>query len=353
MSGDADAALDAGLEFLAAYGPDLANGFTSHAPMVVEALVSLGRPDAVLPWLEGYRAQLLPRPAAREPIAPAAWRATLGREERTADWMAFLRAELALAPWRNVLARWVARLAPGFCANATHGVLRVAHAARSLERRETPLRLAELGDALGAWAASYQTLPVPAVRSAGRLAPADAIADVPRQPPGERRFHGSIVSSLEGLADYAPFAPVIDSLDVGVAPERTISALTRTFARVYLGNAHDLLTAIVFVHGVTSSAAMRSLLPHLDAATARELIRYGWQAGAALYASFGSAPPVAGDGDAPSPAPEALVAAAVANGDDHAIKLTEACLREHALAPDPVYLRAASHALGALPGGRS
>ena len=93
-------------------------------------------------------------------------------------------------------------------------------------------------------------------------------------------------------------------------------------------------------------------MPHLDAPSARELIRYGWQAGAALYASFGSAPPAAGESDEPSPEREALVAAAVANGDDHAIKLTEACLREHALEPDPVYLRAARHALGALPGAR-
>jgi hypothetical protein len=353
MSRDADTALDAGLELLGGYGPDLANGFTSHAPMVVEALVSLDRPDAVLPWLESYRPQLRPRPAAREPIAPVAWRAALGREERTADWMAFGRAELVEAPWRDVLARWVTRLAPAFCANATHGVLRVAHAARSLARRETPLRLAELGDALGAWAASYQTLPVPAVRSAGRLAPAAAIAAVPLQPPAERRFRGSIVSALEGLAEYAPFVPVIDALDVGGEAERTISALSRTFAHVYLANARDLLTTITFVHGVTSAAAIRSLLPYLPADSVRELIRYGWQAGAALYASLGSAPPAADESAAPSLAPGALVAAAVANGDDHAIKLTEACLREHALAPDPVYLRAATHALGALSGGRS
>ena len=166
------------------------------------------------------------------------------------------------------------------------------------------------------------------------------------------RFRGSIVSALEGLAGFAPFAPVIDQLDAAGAPERAISALTRTFARVYRSNARDLLTTIVFVHGVTSAAALRSLVPHLDAAATRELIRYGWQAGAALYASFGSAPPVAGESDEPIPARAGLVAAAVAHGDDHAIKLTEACLREHAIAPDPVYLRAASHALAALPGAR-
>ena len=87
----------AGLELLAACGGDLVNGFTRHAPLVVEALVSLDRPDAVLPWLESYRPQLRPRPAAHEPIAPAAWRAALGREDRTADWMALVW--MCLSTW--------------------------------------------------------------------------------------------------------------------------------------------------------------------------------------------------------------------------------------------------------------
>ena len=39
--------------------------------------------------------------------------------------------------------------------------------------------------------------------------------------------------------------------------------------------------------------------------------------------------------------PGDLVDRAVASGDEHTIKDTEACLREHALAPDPGYLAAA------------
>jgi hypothetical protein len=35
---------------------------------------------------------------------------------------------------------------------------------------------------------------------------------------------------------------------------------------------------------------------------------------------------------------------AVAAGDEHAIKLTEACLRLHAETPDPVFLHAAARA---------
>jgi len=349
---NAEDTLDAALDDLADYGPELRNGFTSHAPMVVEALVALGRPEAVEPWLARYRTGLLPRPAPREPIAPQAWRAALGRPERTADWMRLLQGELAEDAWPAVLERWLLRLAPGFCASALHGALRVAHAARALARRETPQRRRELGDALGAWAAEYQVLPTPAARTHGHLAPADAIAAVPVQPSAERSFRGSIVSALEGLSGFAAFTPVIDWIDVDAAPEPTVSALTDAFARVVLSNARDPLTTIVFVHGVTGAAALRSLLPWVGDAARRELIRYAWQAGAALYATFASAKPFTGTLAEPSQSPEALISGAIANGDDHAIKFVEACLREHALRPDPIYRAAAAHVLAALPEAR-
>ncbi len=39
-----------------------------------------------------------------------------------------------------------------------------------------------------------------------------------------------------------------------------------------------------------------------------------------------------------------LIDRAIACGDEHAIKFTEVCLREHALNPDPAFLAAAAHA---------
>jgi hypothetical protein len=44
----------------------------------------------------------------------------------------------------------------------------------------------------------------------------------------------------------------------------------------------------------------------------------------------------------------ALAGRAVENGDEHAIKLTEVLLAEHALAPDPAYLAAAEDAVARL-----
>src|SRR6185436_1403460 len=119
-----------------------------------------------------------------------------------------------------------------------------------------------------------------------------AIERVQRVPLEQRRFSGSITSALAALDDFALFGPVIGYLDVSVAGPMLVAELTDVFARVYLANARDVLTSIVFVHGVTSVAAVGHLLPYLAPATASSAVRYAWQSSCALYATFGSAPPV-------------------------------------------------------------
>jgi hypothetical protein len=339
--------MEEALDFLAPYGPDLRNGMTNHGPMAVEALAVMGRADAVMPWLDRYRAELAPRPPVATPIAPDGWPSALGRVERTGDWLAFFAREVAESPWRDVLGRWAVRLVPAMCASATHGPIRVGHAARALADAESPRRIAELGEALAAWAATYQTLPTGPADGPPRAA-REAIAAVPLVPPAERVFTGTIVSSLEGLGGFAPFAPVAELLDVSPDPARTLSEITETFARVYLANARDVLTAIVFVHGVTGVAALRPLLPYLEAETARAAVRYAWQSSCGLYATFGVAPPAV-DVEPPREDAATLVDLAIRSGDEHAIKFTGACLAEHALDPSPAYLAAAKHAIGVLP----
>lgn len=335
-------AMDEALATIAASAPDLRNGLTNHAPMAVEALAAMGRADAVLPWLAGYRTGFLPRPSGRARIERDAWQAALGHEDRFADWVAFFRDELSEAPWQAVVARWSVRLAPAQCAAATHGVIRVAHAARSLAQAETPLRRDELADGLAYWAATHQTLPTAPFDGRARRA-ADALGAVPVVPPAARRFTGTIVSSLQALEEFAPFAPTIGLLDVTGSVEKVVSDVSETFARVFVANAHDVLTAIVFVHAVTSVAALRSLVPYVPDVAAREAVRWSWQASAALYATFSSAP-AAVDVAPPRASNAALVDQAIATRDEHAIKMTEACLREWALRPSPAYLAAAQRA---------
>jgi Questin oxidase-like len=339
--------LDPALDVLASYGPDLRNGMTSHAPMVAEALCALGRPDAVMPWIEGYRGGMLPRPQARERIECERWQDALGKTDRVADWSELFARELEEGPWQDVLARWTVRLAAGICASATHGVIRVGHAARSLGESGTPLRIRELADGLGYWAAEYQTLPT--AFGVGRALRAQrAIETVPVVPPARRKFSGTIVSSLQALADFPEFAGVVGRLDVRGDPASVISDMTEVFARAYLANARDLLGTIVFIHGVTSAAALRSVVRCLPEAAVGEVLRYAWQAGCALYCAFGESPAPRGAIEPPRESRDTLIDMAIAGGDEHAIKFAEACLREFDRNPSPAYLAAARHAVGVL-----
>jgi len=118
--------LDGALERLSGCGPGLANGNFNHAPMVAEALCAMGRPDAVMPWLERYGPRLVARGPVGEKIDASEWRAALGQRDRFAAWGELLAEELREAAWREVLDRWVGHLAPGVSAAATHGAIRVA-----------------------------------------------------------------------------------------------------------------------------------------------------------------------------------------------------------------------------------
>jgi len=339
-----DAKLEDALAFLADFGPDLANGMTSHAPMVVETLAANGRGDAIGGWLEAQRSLLLPRPVPIAPIAPDRWREALGREERSADWAAFFAAALSEAPWQDVLGTWAVRLAPGLCAAATHGPIRVAHAARAIARADTPLRRDELAVALGYWAATHQTLPTSASAGARGTDAVSALVALERVPLEARRFEGTITGALGVLDSHAPFAAAIGRFDATRPARAAISDLSEAFARVFVANAQDTLSAIVFVHGITSAAALREIAPHVPADAVPVLLAYAWQAGAALYATFGTAPPQAGAIEPPAGNGQGWLDRAVASGDDHAIKGVAACLAEHAIAPSPAYLAAADRA---------
>lgn len=346
-----DDVLDEALEMLEGFGFEYGPGFANHGPMAAEALVAMGRPGAVVGWTQRYRAFLDDPPVGQAPIREAGWADALGDARRVADWEAFLADALEEARWPGVVHTWATRLLPGLAAAAMHGVIRTGHAVRALEQAETPLRRRELARGLAYWAATYQPLPGDPGRrrEPSGLAPADAIHEVEALP-DDLRVPGLITAGLMALDEWPPFEQVVDLVGFD-DPGRALSQLTATFARTYLANAHDALSTIVFVHGVTGPAAARLLLPYLTPADARLAVAYAWQAGAAIYAAFGrSADP--GPFDEAADDFEPALDQAVAGGDEHAIKMTEACLREHTLAPEPAFPAAAHHAATMLsPGG--
>jgi hypothetical protein len=329
-------------EQFALKGPEFGAGLSNHGPMAVDALVAMGRGDTVERWAEWYASRLDDRPSARDPIDAGGWREALGDIRRAGDWSAFFRRELSEQPWRDALQTWAGRLLPGIMAGATHGILRTAHAVRSLEGTETPQRIAELAEGLAYWAARYQELPS-AEPAPGSLIVPDALARVAMLD-NERRGRFLIFEQVRQLP-AGTFAPAINLVDVDKAIEAFVDDITRTFVRQYLGHAGH--AAIAFVHTVTAPSALRILAPLLGEATRRDAMRYTWQACAAIYGAYGrrGEPPAVSGGDVDS---EDLIDRAVSARDEHAIKFTEACLREHRRSGDRAFLVAAADACARL-----
>jgi hypothetical protein len=143
--------------------------------------------------------------------------------------------------------------------------------------------------------------------------------------------------------DVDRFAPTIGYMDVDREPGAFVTDVTRTFVRQYLANAQA--ASIGFIHTVTAPSALRILAPHLSDATRRDALRYAWQACASIYAAYGSGPAPEASAAAEPVDTGDLVEQAVAARDEHAIKFTEACLREHRISGDGVFLTAAQDAV--------
>ncbi|MBC7911472.1 MAG: DUF4243 domain-containing protein [Pyrinomonadaceae bacterium] len=331
--------MDQALEIFSRTGPEYASSLSNHGPMAAEALVALGRHEAVIPWAERYKRKLREQPEARNAIARQEWRTALGDFNRAGDWVAFFNLELKENSWRSMLGEWLPQLAPGLAAAAAHGLLRTAHATRSLAQMDTALRQQELAQGLAYWAARYQILPLTLKQKSAGLKPSQAIKQVKTLPP-EQRKGGLISTSLRQLDEFPPFAPVANLVDAEGDASRFLSDLTETFAALYLANPTEIFS---FVHAVTGPSAIRLLLPYVKPEETPDMLRYGWQAAAGLYAAFGHAPAADTFKEVEQDRDD-LIDRSVAARDEHAVKFTEACLREYALNPKPVYLLAARHA---------
>ena len=345
----ANEVLDEGLTRLASTGPEFRGGLSNHGPMASEAMVRLGRADAVERWLDRYVRKLDVPPAPSDRITDQTWREALGAINRVADWDRYFRDQLAEEPWRDVLARWWPRLLPGLAAAATHGVIRTSHAARSLAAAEqdgagTAERTDELGRGLAYWAARYLELPGRA-RTGGRLDLAAALSGLPvaaRQPAS-----GLIFEILKAELDGQPgFAAAVGALRGPTDVPADLAALAREFARVFL--VYGRTRPIALLHSVTAPVAARSVLPLLPAEMARPTYDALWQVGAALYTVYTGAATPEPLPAGPPPSAGELTDRAVATGDEHAIKLTEACLRLDAVSPDPLLRHAAARAAALL-----
>ncbi|MGL5909299.1 MAG: hypothetical protein ACRCZP_04800 [Phycicoccus sp.] len=337
-----DALLD-GLDRLRGTGPEFDGFLANHGPMAVEALTRLDAAGAVPTWVERYRPRLAPAAEVVRGIDPDDWRGALGDARLAGDWAALLLGQAAETSWESLLATWWPRLLPGMAASATHGVIRVAHAVRSLAASDsTPDRLLvdELAQGLALWAARYQTVPG-APRLRGRQDATGALALLPRLAPDAPPRGPGVMGRLSVLTEVGGFPEGLKEWGASTDADDALDDLVRAGARV-LSARND--APIAFCHAVTAPAAVRLVLPHLQQELATETVAVTWQVVGGIVSAFGSPREPAESAEPPAlPDDELadLVPRAVEHGDEHVIKLTEAALREHARTGDAALLVAA------------
>ncbi|MFZ0249124.1 MAG: hypothetical protein WAL61_04205, partial [Acidimicrobiales bacterium] len=224
---------------------------------------------------------------------------------------------------------------------ATHGLIRTGHALRALGAADTPPRRLEAATALAFWASSYRELPGPPLLI-GHEGVADALSDLPYLPEDAPQavLISARVAAVTDIADE--FEQAVASLGWTGGAVDLLDELATGGAAAYLRNA-DGGGAIGLLHAVTSPLACELVLPWLAEEDRDAALGYVWQAAAALHVAY--------DIDRKSPVPdeapptaESLVDGALASGDEHAIKLTEAALRSFGRSGEAAVLLAAADA---------
>ncbi|KND26164.1 questin oxidase family protein [Streptomyces acidiscabies] len=312
---DTTGILDEALERLHGSGPERLGRLTNHAPMAVEALAARGRAGAVHRWLDLYASRLEEFPSAVAAVTADNWRTALGDPRRAADWIGYFERELAVRPWRDVLAQWWPRLLPGLYGGSTHPVIRIGHAVRTLLAGEgTAPRLTELAHGLGYWAARHHTLPaLTPLSGAGSAAAAlDAVRPLTDQSGG----FPTLLARVRALPVWA--STVTDPDEAHLRLTELVRAATHRYAT------HGHGEETMLVHAATAPNAVLRTLPALPRALWTTSLHAAWTASAAVTAMYSPTEPAPLRPTALTP--EEVVEQALAHGDEHVIKLTDTAL---------------------------
>lgn len=315
--------LDFLLEAHAGVLPERPGAGANHYPMAAEALEALGYEDAIEgSWRRGASgyAGAIPRVA---PIARAD--EALGAYDRFGDWLDSFRATLAAAPWRSAIAEWAPRLAPGMIGAAFHGLIRSAHAARALRRRETAARRDELAVGLAYWASRYTELPVnPSLGDGGGSL--RATLERLEHPWLGQREDVDFFAVVERMTSR-PLAPPVSLAPRDSTPRAELDAIVRDASSAFLEMLVLERQRIWLLHTVTAPAAVELLLDDVDRDGAIRLVEHARQAIVAMHAAYGAPyTPDAHLREAPGDWP-ALIRRAAQSRSVHTIKLIEALSR--------------------------
>jgi hypothetical protein len=322
--------LDETYERLACTGPEFDGFLSNHAPMAADALIRLGRAEVVEGWVSGYRSRLEDAPEQRFPIDEAEWREPLGDASRLGDWCALFARLVREQPWESLVQEWWPRLMPGAVASATHCLIRTGHVVRALREDPTPDRLAELGRALGYWAARWH--PFPGLAPRGSLDAEAALAQVPGV-----GSHGGIRTRLAELEADPGWMSCLTRLRAVDTPDAVPAALDALVDAAVTGYGqwadHN---PVMLVHAATGPRAVSLLLPSLPQQRWIEAYDAAWVISAAICGAYRSDTPVPspfdreqGTSSGDDASVERVSDLAVASGDEHAIKFIEVAVESH------------------------
>jgi hypothetical protein len=313
----------------------------NHLPMMIVALDRLGASSERLrEYFDFYRTSngLVPTPAPVAPIRAESWTAFLGDRAREYDYRAFFEGEVRRLGIDAAVQTYLPTLIPGIGASALHGLMRLAYGVMRMDP-------AEVGTALGYWAATFLTMPV-------------ATGSPPiTSHPGEVLARAGGLSGMHGLspetdllwhnireAGHAPdFAPVVDWLEIRPDTGRQIAATSLALFAATM----DFSS----LHALTGSHWIRLIGPHLAEADRAPLQRYFWQIIASLVPKIGfpelpSAETLDEWRHLPAPGWPDIAAAAVQSDDEHDISLVFSAREEEKVHADRLYRVVAARRMG-------
>ena len=306
------------------YHPSYRGGLSNHCSMTLIALERMGAtPKRVQTYAFAYLRKMELAPPPGEAIDAANWRQRLGDESAYCDYLGFFRREVGRLNARAALRTYLPELAPGLGAAAFHPVIRTAFGVIADDPEEIAVGLAY-------WASRFLALPeredmpaeLPFVSSDDPL----QILKKTRTWPGLEFTPDAdalIDREMVRAADPTLFPLIAAALQID---DLTLDRLRQAAALLFLG-ANDFNS----LHAVTGLHAARVLS---DFATDRRAFsREAWRALLALYLSLDRP-------DVPTPVQaaeltaeelpdwNAILPAAVADNDEHVIKLVFSCLAE-------------------------
>ena len=271
------------------------------------------------------------------------WKNAIGKPERISDWIEFFNKEIKVWGWKKVINEWADSLAPGLAGAATHGVIRTGHAVRSLEKIGNLIRTNELANGLAYWAGTFQVLPITEDPETQNLELSAALKKIPILPKDNYKRSRSIMRDLENLERFDDFKVVANLIEFKGREEQFLTKMVSAFAEAYITKVNSQ-NLIRLIHIITSLSSFRSIYPYVRKKTRKKLLNYGWLSSAGLYSISGENPNSTFSFEKEINI-ENLINKAALSHEVHAIKFTEACLREYQFHKNPLFIQIANDAV--------